>query len=122
MNAKYYTYRNLNYEDHFSTKYRGKVIDYFNLAVIRNGKFQVSDAGRERCLRTKKRNVHAFIVSSDEPSILADNTCLPVGLDLVEVKYNPYRSNTFTRAGTDEPVTSAERIYLFDGRCFINSN
>lgn len=119
MSAKYYTYRNLNYDSHFSTKYRGVVINYLEFSVIEHGKFKVSDAGRERCLREKKRNVHAFIVSSDEPKVVCKSD-IPAIDTLAEVKYNPYRASGFVNTATGETIQSARNIYLIDGRCYVD--
>lgn len=120
MNAKYYTYRNLNYGTHFSTKYRGIVINYLEYAIIENGTFKVSAAGRERCLRVKKRNVHAFVTSDREPSPVTRDA-IPALDRLTEVKYNPYKANTFVNSTTGAAIVHAEAVYLIDGRCFVDS-
>lgn len=119
MNAQYYTYRNLNYGTHFSTKHRGIVINYVESGIIEDGRFQVSDAGRERCLREKKRNVHAFITSPTEPRPV-ERDALPPAPRLAEVKYNPYRANTFINSKTGNVISAAKAIYLIDGRCFVD--
>ncbi len=119
MNAKYYTYRNLNFGTNFSTKHLGIVINYFEYAIIADGQFMVSDAGRERCLREKKRNVHAFISSPAEPTPV-ERDALPPPHRLAEVKYNPYRANTFINSKTGATISQARAIYLIDGRCFVD--
>jgi hypothetical protein len=119
MTAKYYTYRNLNFGTNFSTKHHGIVINYFEYAIIKDGQFRVSDAGRERCLREQKRNVHAFIASTAEPTAV-ERAMLPPAHKLAEVKYNPYRANTFINTKTGNAISTARAIYLIDGRCFVD--
>lgn len=121
MTAKYYTYRNLNRGELFSTKHRGIVEGYSVMAVIHNASFQVSDAGRQRCLSTKKRNVHAFVVSNEMPQALCKREFLPPMDELAEVKYNPYRADTFVNTRTGQPITEAQWVYLIDGRCYVYS-
>lgn len=121
MKAKYYTYRNLNRGELFSTKHRGVVEGYHNMALIHDATFQVSDAGRQRCLSTKKRNVHAFVVSNEMPHTLCKREFVPAIGDLEEVKYNPYKGDTFINTMTGQPVTEAKWVYLIDGRCYVFS-
>lgn len=120
MNAKYYTYRNLNYGDNFSTKHRGIVINYFDTAIIKIGRFQVSEAGRDRCLREKKRNVHAFVVSETEPMAVQTRAEIPPDHLLAEIKYNPYRADTFINSKSGKPISIAAKVYLINGRCFVD--
>jgi hypothetical protein len=116
--AKFYVYRNLNDGTKFSVKQRGIVQGYIEVAKIPIGAFKVSDAGRVRCLRERKRNVHAFITTSQYP-MLWPRGWLPPKESLREVKYNPYVAEGFFFADNGDPVTEAENIYLFDGRCFV---
>lgn len=116
--AKFYTYRNLNRGLSFSVKHRGIVVDRPNEAVvIEDGTFSVSQAGRERCLRQKKRNVHAFVVSEAMPVRVPESQIEQHKLE--EVKYNPYVSNCFINKITNQSVHFADRIYLIGGRCFV---
>ena len=122
MKAKYYTYRNLNRGELFSTKQHGIVQGYSVMAVIHDAKFQVSEAGRKRCLATKKRNVHAFVVSNEMPHTLCKREFIPALEDLQEVKYNPYKADAFVNTVTGQPITEAKWVYLFDGRCYVYSH
>ena len=121
MRAKYYTYRNLNRGITFSTKFKGHVMQYYETAVIFGGMFSVSESSRLRCLAVKRRNVHAFIVSSLPPQFITPETPLqiPPMETLDEVKYNPYKHPLFHNARTGEPVLSSDRVYLTGGRAYI---
>lgn len=117
--AQYYTYRNLNSGTSFSSKHGGIVTHRIpTCGVIRDGRFQVSKAGRERCLRTKERNVHAFIVSSTPPENVSRDSLPPLS-KLAEVKYNPYRAETFILHESGLAIISAPNVYLIDGKCYV---
>lgn len=86
--AKYYVYWNLH-KKMFSVKYRGKVIGHYRELYGLNCEFKVSESGRQRVLREKRKNVHAYVVCS----FLFTN---PIGYCEVGVaKYNPYTNKNF---------------------------
>jgi len=66
--------------------------------------WKVSEAGRQRVLRERRKNVHAFGIG-----ILLDNENAPEG-EFLPVKYNPYESGFFCVNGT--PV-HASRFAVF---------
>jgi len=68
--------------------------------------FKVSEAGRQRVLREKRKNVHAFVEGY---------LTLPTyGIDdLQRISYNPYKCGSFVIAETQQPVR--------DGRYLIGS-
>ena len=53
-------YWNLH-KEMFSVRHKGKVIAHVACINVKDAKFVVQKAGRERVLREKKKNVHAFI-------------------------------------------------------------
>ena len=115
--AKYYTYRNLH-TGGFSTKHRGKVILRFNSGCICAGaRFQVSQSGNSRARNEKKRNVHAYIVSSEVPTILPDDIAEKLLKYLRKFSYKPFKDNSFMVDST--PVTSERGCVMFDGKCYI---
>jgi len=112
MNAKFYTYRNLNRGLEFSTKHRGKVVQRSDSLRLTNVTFQVSQAGRLRCLENRKRNVHAFVVSENIPENI-------VTYDLTgfkEVKYNPYKASSFV--SDYRKIIRADEVLLVNGKCY----
>ena len=97
----------------FSIQHRGKVIAHKNEVVIHFPEFKVSEAGRQRVLREKRKNVHAFVIGyydSDSVSQAVDSGH--------SVTYNPYKYETFVFANTDEPVYNADvaRCVTVDGK------
>lgn len=111
--AKYYIYRNLRLKDTFSIRYRGKVVARHTMTLARNVKFQVSEAGRQRVLREKQKNVHAYVVADEVvPYTEAIGTS-----QLQRITYNPYTGPHFTIDGY--PITSAKAVLFEAGSCWL---
>lgn len=90
MSAKYYVYRNL-YKNSFSVKYRGIVIHRPKTCILEDVEFKVSEVGRKRVLKEKRKNVHATVAGS-----IIKNINEPVNIeDYEEIYYNPYKVSTF---------------------------
>lgn len=68
---------------------KGKVIGHQHNVVLKRCTFKVSEAGRQRVLREKKKNVHAGIVGHFD--VFATQ---PTGL-AIPIVYNPYKFKTF---------------------------
>ena len=75
----------------------GRVIDHTNHIAIANPQFVVRKAGRERVLRERKKNVHAFVRGYILPE--DDEACARNYFHTVfhgkEVTYNPYKWDSF---------------------------
>ncbi len=117
--AKYYIYRNLNKGNLFSVKYKGKVIDYLESAKITNPNFSVSQAGRKRSLKTKSRNVHAFIVCDNYKKLCKN----PNINRAIRVSYNPFKFSDFYRMEGDKMVRveKSKVCYLREGKAYVNA-
>jgi hypothetical protein len=75
--------------------------------ALTNVTFKVSEAGRQRVLQEKRKNVHAGVVGTLVDSLGS------VGSE--RVTYNPYKGGTFVLCGTGDPIlasTSAALIVL----------
>lgn len=85
---------------------KGKVIAHRNNVVVYCPTFKVSEAGRQRVLREKKKNVHAGVVGQWLGGNYDDRT-----VELIQastgafVTYNPYKYSTFVYRSTELPVT-----------------
>lgn len=113
MNAKYYTYRNLNKKDLFSTKHKGLVQDRFSIGELTDVTFKVSKAGNKRAKLERKRNVHAFVVSDNKVSIKN-----PIDTsNLAKVRYNPFENDKFTVNG--KVINHAKRVLFQNGSLFV---
>ncbi len=78
----------------------------FNV-VLTNVRFRVSEAGRQRVLKEKRKNVHAYIIGD----LLEKNYNFPDTAP-VEVYYNPYKTNKFINKTTGEIVENAKMVLL----------
>lgn len=70
---------------------KGRVIDYTNEAYVEDATFSVGQRGRERVLREKKKNVHAFVRGR---WVAVEGNPIPAGAG-VGVGYNPYQWSSF---------------------------
>jgi len=104
--ARVDVYRNLH-TGLWSIRHRGRVVMHASRVLLRDVRFVVSEAGRQRALRTGQRNVHAVargVVAALEgprPAALADR-----------VTYNPFRGPDFVRVATWGTITAADRAFL----------
>lgn len=87
---------------------RGRVVHHASTVEVLDATFKVSEAGRQRVLKEKRKNVHAGIVGTlgyfgHEP--------LEHTQDALVFTYNPYKMSTFCTAdGT--PVHRGRRVVL----------
>jgi hypothetical protein len=81
------------------------VIGHLNQLVLVNCTFRVSEAGRQRVVRTKRKNVHAVVRGNFLPGFLPAN----LADDWRVAKYNPYTAGCFMSEGL--PVFKAHVVY-----------
>jgi len=111
--AKYYIYRNLR-TGGFSVRYRGRVIDRLNIFTAMNVEFKVNELGRQRVIKEKQKNVHAFVVASRYKGLINKEYELD---KLVKVTYNPYTDAQFKCDGKD--IQKAEEVIFSNGKCYL---
>lgn len=99
----------------FSVQHKGRVVDHVNSIMLLNAKFKVSEAGRQRVLKEKRKNVHAFVCGE------AMNYSEPAPGESREVTYNPYKYNTFVYKDTLTPVEEAYAVWLDNKRIRVNT-
>ena len=81
----------------WSVRKRNRVVAHLAALTIFSPTFHVSEAGRQRVLRERRKNVHAFIRGElYAPGLLAETG--------FQVSYNPYKGPTFYRVGSGETV------------------
>ena len=137
-NATDYTYFNLRTAE-FSVRHKGKVRAHADRLLVLPGdaqdtvKFQVSEPGRQRVLREKRKNVHSYVVGDawveDGHTFKCDTIparSLKDTADVIEdieerygnpvaVSYNPYKGGTFYRKDTGAAVREAEAVIMVSG-------
>ena len=98
---------------------KGKVIDHQRQVYLERCTFKVSEAGRQRVLREKKKNVHAGIVGY--LSTTQANHVAPPGF-IIPVVYNPYKYDRFMAAFFWEqedsyvPVMYAGEVFMYSDK------
>jgi hypothetical protein len=81
---------------------RGKVIGHAETVALAAVVFHVSESGRQRVIRAKAREVHAWAIGDIVDSV-------PPGLATREVTYNPYRCGAF-HARDGAPIARADFV------------
>jgi hypothetical protein len=105
-------YRNLH-KQCWSVKHKQKVIARKYILTLSNATFKVSQTGRNRVLKEKKKNVHAFVCGE-----LVEVWSEEFGV-AVEVTYNPYKYDSFVVKATGEVIVSADYvIFKTLGECY----
>lgn len=91
---------------------KGRVIAHRNEVVLREPKPRVSEAGRQRVIREKKKNVHAGLVGEwiDQKIIQPDGEM---------ITYNPYKYTSFVYADDEQPFTGASLAMMQDRKVYV---
>lgn len=93
---------------------KGRVIKHAPEVFLTDCQFRVSEAGRQRVLLERRKNVHAGVVGHMGGPV-PDDAAMGE-----RVSYNPYKHPTFVRAGTLEPVHRASAVLLRDKAAFAH--
>lgn len=94
----------------------GKVVGHANSVHLSNVKFTVREGGRQQVLRTRTKNVHAFVTGD-----LLWSGDLTLRIPFVhEAYYNPYTCETFIDKGNEQPIYSADAAILQNRQVYYN--
>lgn len=89
-----------------SVQYKGLVVAHLQEIALSDVKFKVNEAGRQRVLREKSKNVHAFLVGT------VGKFKLFRGLEGFPVSYNPYKYSSFVHRENETPVYQAGMVHV----------
>lgn len=89
----------------FSIQHKGKVIAHADTVKLKNVTYKVSEAGRQRVLKERHKNVHAFLVGEWVHSLSEDFAGIPV-------TYNPYKYSSFVDAVYEFAITNSKEALL----------
>lgn len=110
-------YRNLNKPEFYSImamegEDKGRVIGYARSVLLENCQLVVSEKSRQRVLKEKRKNVHAFC-----QGVIVDASEMVQTLDGTEcvVTYNPYKMGSFFRRDDETPFTDSCTQALLQG-------
>lgn len=118
---------------------KGRVLGYAHGLVLLNSEFHVSEAGRQRVLKSKRKNIHAQIVGELVAATGYRTRIHNAGLKFeycgedkwleiypgkwtgrsmigTEITYNPYKNSTFVVKGSHSRVDKADVVHIFHGR------
>ena len=112
-NQKVKVYRNLQAKC-LSVMEQGLIVGHAQSVRLSDVSFQVSQAGRERCLQRQRKTVHAFVVGKLQEAIA--EVMEPTG---TKVSYNPYNANHFFNAATGEPIYQAQSVVITPYGVFV---
>jgi hypothetical protein len=91
---------------------RGRVVAHSDEVFLTDAVFKVSEAGRQRVLRERRKNVHAGVLGQwQQPN---------EGGYPVRVTYNPYKYSSFVEMGSEVPVHSARRVHLKNRQIMVD--
>ena len=89
-------------------KRSGLIVAHLENVLIVNAKFKVSKKGRQRVIREKRKNVHAFIEGEIR---LNTDLCMESIKDMGVAYYNPYVTETFIDIETKAPLFNSDMVY-----------
>lgn len=111
----------------FSIKHDGIVVAHASAVTVFHATTKVSEAGRQRVLKEKVKNVHAGVVghvfgftgtATPRGKVMGWEDNALNNVDYLEEKsgrsisYNPYKGSTFFYQDTDEAFTGSKNLYL----------
>ena len=88
--------------------HKGRVIAHKRGVVLQGVSPRVSQAGRERVLRERKKNVHAGLVGYWVPFDT------PITEHMVPITYNPYKYKSFVYVSDKSAYTGARKALLLN--------
>ena len=91
---------------------KGRVVAHSDKVLLFDGTFKVSEAGRQRVLRERKKNVHAGVVGQWLGSLDDELTIDRIVYNGRPVTYNPYKYNTFVYLYGEHPVGGCRLVAL----------
>jgi len=92
---------------------KGRVTGHADTILVSGATTKISESGRQRVIREKRKNVHAGIIGA---SCIAHPIHKFVTTDKTRtMSYNPYKQGTFYDRGTGATVTTAPHILMRSG-------
>jgi hypothetical protein len=88
---------------------KGRVIAHRHDVLINDATFKVSEAGRQRVIRERRKNVHAGVSGTWFEDYF---TFSSVSINGSAIMYNPYKYSTFVHLYGEHPITSARLVAL----------
>lgn len=96
----------------------GLVLGHTKNVLLSNCIFTVNQNGRNRVLTTKKKSIHAYVEGYYVTIQAGDDRVFTEGK--LEVRYNPYKNETFLCGEYDQPIRSAGVVYINEDGVFAS--
>ncbi len=90
-----------------------KVMGHVPLVLLHDVTFRVSEKGRQRVIKEKRKNVHSKVVGKISYDFGQEALVASCG---IEVTYNPYLFDSFVTVGEKKSLQSAEWVLLYNGK------
>lgn len=91
-----------------------KVVNHINELYLKDSVFKVSEAGRQRVIKNRRKNVHAFIYGE-----IVESLPNPMTLTFNSVYYNPYKVSKFQIKNQD--IERADYVYINNRSVFAGN-
>jgi len=91
----------------------GRVVAHEASVVLMDCKFVVQPGGRQRVIREKRKNVHAWVRGRWLPD---DESWWRPFWSVGKVTYNPFKYETFITKNNEQPIVSADIVRLHADR------
>lgn len=89
-----------------------RVRQHLQALELRDVTFKVSEAGRQRVIRQKRKNVHAYVIGE----LVGTQFSVDIS-NVTRVRYNPYSGPRFVTTQADaQTIIYADMAYLTDQR------
>jgi len=116
---KFRIYRNLHkgnfsIQSYIQEKSGYRVTDRVTSAIIEDCSFRVYESGRQKVLRERKKNVHAYVESKSYRHIQGEVDVT----NLREIYYNPYNHEYFIYKDTGEEVKEVRKILTYKNKLY----
>ena len=99
----------------YSIMQRGVICASAREVRLTDVEFRVGERGRQRMIRERRRNVHAFAVGRLVDFVHPDDERNIARLDGRGAFYDPYRFDSFVDAETNEPVRAVSAAHFDEG-------
>lgn len=91
---------------------KGRVVAHSNTVLLESCKFKVSESGRQRVLREKRKNVHAGVTGVWINGDRVESHFEFLSMVGRQVTYNPYKYDSFIIKATEQSVDKADVVAM----------
>lgn len=105
---------NFSIQSYVQEKGGYRVTDRVNSAILEDCTFRVYEFGRQKVLRDRRKNVHAYVEPKSYRHIKGEVDVT----NLREIYYNPYDHDSFVYKDTMKKVVSVSRVLTYNNKLY----